>query len=182
MERLPMLVLAAALAMHPAVPAVRQAPAASRGDVIDRIMAVVGAQPIMLSDVQAAMLFGFIPPAPPGTADAVGYGMERLIGRTLILVEVERYQPPEPAPESIAARLADIQQKFPSSQAFDSALKDTGLTVDQLRREIRDDLRMQTYLNQRFGTEDSSTRTRLQSEWLASLRRRTEVTVLYLGK
>ena len=41
-------------------------------DVIDRIMAVVGTQPITLSEVAAATQFELLP-VPPGTADQTGY-------------------------------------------------------------------------------------------------------------
>jgi hypothetical protein len=157
-------------------------PRASSLEIIDRIMAVVGGQPITLSDVQAATVFGLVPPAPPATPDPLSYAVDRLIERVLIMTEVDRYQPPEPAPEAVAERLTAIQQKVGTPQAFDAALRNTGLTIDQVRRDIRDDLRMQTYLNQRFGTADPPTRARLEAEWVASLRRRTEITLLYLGK
>jgi hypothetical protein len=189
-------------------------------DVIDRLMAVVSSQPILLSDVNAAMLFQLVPP-PPAGQDPVAAALDSLIERLLMLSEVERYQPPEPAAQEIDKRVAEIEGRLGSPQALDAALAATGITRDRLRDYIRNDLRIATYLNQRFGgaAEPSNDevlayyrshtselavngvvspyeavapiiRQRLEqthrqttvADWLASLRRRTDVTVLYLGK
>lgn len=190
------------------------------GEVIDRLMAVVMAQPILLSDVNAALLFRLVP-LEPNVADPVAAVLDRLIERTLMLAEVDRYQPPEPAAQEIDARLTESQRRFGSSDALDKALAATGMTRDLLRQYIRDDLRIAIYLNQRFGSaaEPSEAdvlayyrehqaefmsggkllpyeaaadvirlrlgqvrRETLIQEWLATLRRRAEVRVLYLGK
>ena len=82
------LLLVVALALHAIV-------RLSAADVIDRVMAVVNQQPILLSDVNAAILFQLVPRAEAG--DPLASTLDRLIERALILEEVERYQPPEPA-------------------------------------------------------------------------------------
>jgi hypothetical protein len=147
--------------------------------VIDRIMAVVGGRPIILSDVNAAIQFHLVEP-PAGTADPLAYTLERLIQRTLVLAEVERFQPPEPDPIEITVRVDDLQRRAGSAEAFDKALSVTGLTREQLRRHIRDDLRIATYLNQRFGsTAAVAERTAAIETWMAELRRRADVTILY---
>lgn len=153
----------------------QQAPAQQR-DTIDRLMAVVGGQPITLSDVNAALQFGLVD-VPPNAPDRVRAALDRLIERSLILAEVERYQPPEPEPVEITIRMDQLQQRAGSAGAFDRALAITGTTRDELRRYIRDDLRIATYLNQRFG--DTPERPKAIADWLAELRRRAEVTVLY---
>jgi hypothetical protein len=189
-------------------------------DVIDRLMAVVSSQPILLSDVNAAVMFQLVPP-PPAGQDPIAAALDALIERLLMLSEVERYQPPEPAAQEIDKRVAEIERRLGSPQALDAALAATGITRDRLRDYIRNDLRIATYLNQRFGgaTEPSNDevlayyrshtselavngvvspyeavapiiRQRLEqthrqtmiADWLASLRRRADVTVLYRGK
>ena len=148
-------------------------------DVIDRIMAVAGTQPITLSEVAAAKQFELVP-VPPGTSDPTGYVLERLIDRTLMLVEVDRFQPPEPDPSEITARIDRLQAKAGSAEAFDKALAVTGTTREQLQRFVRDSLRMQTYSNQRFGTIlDPVEREESVAAWVRELRRRAQVTVLY---
>jgi hypothetical protein len=146
----------------------------ARAEIIDRIMAVVGGRPITLSDVTAALQFQLVEP-PPGTTDPAAYAAERLIERTLILAEVERFQPPEPDPIEITIRVDALERLAGSTAAFDKRLAVTGMTRDQLRRHIRDDLRITTYLNQRFGGNDQQAAVR---RWVAELRKRTEVTVL----
>jgi hypothetical protein len=54
-----------------------------------------------------------------------------------------------------------------------------GWTDDQLRREVRDDLRIQAYLQQRFGiTQPSEERAAMIRDWLAGLRRRANINIL----
>ena len=119
-------------------------------DVIDRIMAVVSQQPITLSDVDAAIQFQLVP-VPAGTPDATGYVLERLIDRSLMLADVDRFQPPEPDPVEITIRVDEMQARAGSAAAFDKSLVVTGMTREQLRRFVRDTLRMNIYIAQRFG-------------------------------
>ena len=155
------------------------AASAPRAEIIDRIMAVVGGQPITLSDVNAALVFQLVQP-PAGSADPLASVLDRLIDRNLMLAEVDRFQPPEPAPVEISLRIDELEQRAGSPAAFAQALAVTGTTRDQLRRHIRDDLRMATYLNQRFGTNPGlADRVSAIAAWTAELRRRAEVIVQY---
>jgi hypothetical protein len=144
-------------------------------------MAVVSNQPIVLSDVTAATEFHLVV-VPRGTADPIGYVLDRLIRRRLILTEVERFQPPEPDPSEITVRVDAMEKRAGSPAAFGKALAVTGLTRDQLGRYIRDDLRIQTYLNERFPERPDVDRAAAIDAWAAELRKRTEVTLLYQGK
>jgi hypothetical protein len=147
-------------------------------DVIDRIMAVVSGQPITLSDVTAALQFHLVE-APAGTPDPAAYAVDRLVERTLILAEVERFQPPEPDPIEMTIRIDDLERRAGSTAAFEKALAVTGMTREQLRRHIRDDLRITTYLNQRFGANaDAAERQGAIAAWVAELKKRADVTVL----
>jgi parvulin-like peptidyl-prolyl isomerase len=163
-----------------AVVALAAAVDASAADVIDRVMAVVNRRPILLSDVNAAIEFQLVSRSEAG--DPLASSLDRLIERALILEEVERYQPPEPAPEEIDKRIEAIQQRFATPDAFQKALASVGMREAQLRSHIRDDLRSVTYINQRFGESDPAARETLIAEWVAGLRRRADVTVLYLPR
>ena len=152
---------------------------APAGDVIDRILAVVGTQPLTLSEVAAAIQFELVA-VPPGTKDQTGYALDRLIDRRLMLTEVDRFQPPEPDPSEITTQLDRLQARLGSAEAFDKALAVTGTTRDQLRRYFRDNLRTTTYINQRFGTIlDPVERDESIAAWVRELRRRAQITVLY---
>jgi hypothetical protein len=150
----------------------------AHAEVIDRIMAVVSGQPITLSDVTAALQFRLVE-APPGTPDARAYAVDRLIERTLVLAEVERFQPPEPDPVEMTIRIDELQRRAGSAAALDKALAVTGMTRDRLRRYLRDDLRIATYLNQRFGPNTDPTEREVAIKtWTSELRKRADVTVL----
>ena len=153
--------------------------APARAEIIDRVMAVVSGEPITLSDVNAAAILRLVTPESAQT-DPVSAVLDRLIQRTLVLGEVDRYQPPEPAPEEIDRRYAAIVQRAGGDAALQHVFAVTGMTPDQLRRWLRDDLRIETYFNQRFGTTDPS-RGQMIAEWLRGLRRRADVTVLYVA-
>jgi hypothetical protein len=156
--------------------------ATTSADIIDRIMAVVGGQPVTLSDVNGAMQFQLVP-VPPGAADPVGTALDRLIERTLMLAEVDRFQPPEPDPSEITTRVEAIERRAGAPAAFEKMLSVSGMTREQLRRFIRDDLRIATYLNQRFGSATApADRQAAIVSWAAELRRRADVSVLYQGR
>jgi hypothetical protein len=155
---------------------------APSAEVIDRIMASVGGQPITLSDVNAELLFRFVDP-PPGTRDPLAYALDRVIDRDLMLTEVDRFQPPEPAPIEITLRIQELEQRAGSAAAVDRALSVTGMTREQLRQHIRDDLRIATYLNQRFGiNRDAAERAAAIAAWTTEIRRRADVIVQYQGR
>lgn len=123
---------------------------ASAAPVIDRVLAVVQGSILTLSDVNAAISLGLVNTA--GAQDPIGSALEQLIERSLQLVEVERYAPPEPRPEEIDARLALIARRFENQAELERMLQATGLSIERLRAIARDDLRLQAYLNQRFAS------------------------------
>ena len=191
----------------------------ARADVIDRILATVGGALILQSDAVAAARLGFV--ELPAQGDRLQFTLDRLIERRLMLIEVDRYAPPEPPRPVLDERMQQIDQRIGSGERLDAILRETGFTVEQLRLYVRDDLRIEAYVQQRFGTAyrpsdeevvahyrsheseftkdgkvlpfetvrdlaRSSLITERQAaavrEWMAGLRRRTEVNVLYLGR
>jgi hypothetical protein len=126
------------------------AASASR-DIIDRVLAVVDRSIITRSDVAASMRLGLgrLPNMPAPDSEAAA--LQRQIERRLMMSEVERYAPPEPIPADIDRRLADIRRSFRSDAELQAVLDQVGLTAERLRRIVRDDLRLETYLEQRFG-------------------------------
>jgi hypothetical protein len=121
-----------------------------RAEIIDRILAVVGGDPVMQSDVIAALRFGIVE-VPQGTADPVRAAIDLLIDRRLQLTEVNRYLPPEPTPAQLETRLAAIRSRFSTEAAFDAALAEGGLTMELLTARVRETLRIESYRSQRFA-------------------------------
>ncbi len=148
-------------------------------ETIDRALAVVAGQLILLSDVTAASQLGLVLPDP--TADPIGSVLAKLVDRELVLAEVERYAPPEPTAEAVDREIAAVRARFPSDQAFEATLTKTGYDVAHLRETLRQNLRIRAYLDQRFtiaGREEQ--RQALVDDWIAGLRRRADVINLYL--
>src|SRR5579872_3205478 len=165
------------LGLAVAIVAIALATCAVRAEVIDRVLAVVSDHVILLSDVVAARDLGL--ETALGAADPVRVILSKLIDRELVLAEVERYSPPEPRASEIDAEIGRIKARFPSEGAFAEALARSGIDEPQLREIVRQNLRMNEYLDRRFSNEPDRRQT-LVEEWVAGLRRRSEVVDLYL--
>ena len=148
-------------------------------ETIDRVLSVVAGQLIMLSDVTAVRDLGIVP-ATTGD-DPVGSVLAKLIDRELMLVEVDRYAPPEPENAEIDREVVVVRAKFPSEKAFNDVLARSGFDLAHVREIVRQNLRLRAYLDQRFTVPDGDQQRRqtLIDEWLTGLRRRTPVVNLY---
>jgi hypothetical protein len=144
------------------------------GELIERTLAIVGGQIITLSDVHAATRFGLV--EQQSGANNLGATTEALIDRALMLREVQRYSPPEPLEAEVARRLSEIRKRFSGDDEFARALEAVGLTEQRLQSWVRDDLRIESYLNQRLADDR---RAALIADWIADLRRRTPVVQLW---
>jgi hypothetical protein len=123
----------------------------ARGDeVIDRMLAVVAGDLIMMSDVAAAVEFGLVPQT--SGSDLTRVVLSQLIDRSLMLAEVDRYAPPEPSVAAVDRELQVVRDRFASADAFESALARFGLEESSLRETLRANLRLRAYLEQRFTT------------------------------
>ena len=123
---------------------------AQPAEIIDRVLAVVEGEVITLSDSRGAVELGLI--TPNGEADAIADALEQLINRQLILIEVERYPPPTPNSAAVSLRFERIRESFTTPEAFAHALDVSGMSEQRLRDLLRDDIRIQAYLEQRFGS------------------------------
>jgi hypothetical protein len=121
----------------------------ARADIIDRVLAVVDGALITQSDVLGATRLGLVQTAPGG--DPVQAALDRLIERRLILAEVDRYAPPDP-PDAAVEGAFDVLRNRVGAAALEVTLRQTGETNEQLHRYLRDDLRIEAYLQERFGT------------------------------
>jgi hypothetical protein len=148
-----------------------------RAELIDRVLAFVAGQVITLSDVTAARELGLQPTT--GDPDPIRAVLAKLIDRELELAEVERYAPPEPSAAAVDSEVAAIRARFPTAEAFEAALARSGLDDRHLRETLRQDLRIHAYEDQRFAGAGER-RAAVYAEWMAGLRRRGDVSDLYL--
>ena len=124
----------------------------ARAEIIDRILAVVDGALITQSDATGAIRLGLVRgPSDPVDGRKTGAVVDRLIERRLMLREVDRYAPPDPAQADVDRSVAEIRARAGSPAQFDAILLQTGIGLDQLQRHVRDDLRIESYLQQRFG-------------------------------
>ena len=80
-------------------------PVGARGEVIDRVLAILPGEIITLSDVEAALDLGLV--EVPAGADRLAGGLTAVIDRVLMLNEVRRVTPPEPSPAPTPPAAAD---------------------------------------------------------------------------
>jgi hypothetical protein len=121
---------------------------AAADEIIDRVLAVAAGDLITESDVAAARELGLIPV--DGASDPAREILSRLIDRSLMLAEVDRYAPPEPSVDAVDGEVETVRSRFATAQAFDSALARVGMDEKYLRGVLRQDLRIRAYLDQRF--------------------------------
>jgi hypothetical protein len=126
-------------------------------ELLDRTLALIGGQPITLSDARAAMVLGLV--AADRSADPIPGVTARLVDRELILREVQRYAPAPPSQSAVDARIAEIQKGLADPAAMTRVLDNYGFTEARLRAWVRDDLRTQAYLAQRFASASTPTDT-----------------------
>lgn len=165
------------------------------GEIIDRVLAILPGQIITQTDVQAAVDLGLVEVAEG--EDRTAGALAAVIDRVLMLNEVRRVIPPEPSEDAIDARVARIRQRFESPAALARVLAASGIDEQVLRVYAADDLRLASYLEERFSAASQPTdqevlqggqgsrqrladerRRTLISAWTAELRRRADVTVL----
>ncbi|MEW6321876.1 MAG: hypothetical protein AB1635_12430 [Acidobacteriota bacterium] len=132
--------------------------------LLDRTLAVVGGQVITLADVRVARALGLVEEADTADDDAL---TERLIDRALVLREVQRYAPPEPAADAVDARLRETQGRFAAEAAYREALAAGGFTDERLRTWFRNDLRIAAYLDQRFAAAGTPTEAEVAAYYAA---------------
>jgi hypothetical protein len=146
-------------------------------EVIDRVLAVVAGDLIMQSDLRAARELGLV--ATTDATDPDRAVLSQLIDRALILDEVERYAPPEPAPDAIDRAYRAVRARFASDEVFSIALGRVGFDEKQLRAILRQNLRIRAYLDQRFGGETPERGEAIVAAWVAGLRSRAPIIDLY---
>jgi hypothetical protein len=135
--------------------------------LVDRVVARVGGTPVTLSDVRGGAALGLI----PAREDDLPLATELWIQRLLLLAEVERFPPPEPAAAVIDQEVARMRQ----TPSVTAALRTGGVDERRLRAAARDTLRIRGYLDQRFG----ATRTPEAFEtWMTDLRQRADVVLV----
>lgn len=132
---------------------------------LDRIVSRVPGHPIMQSDVRRARSLELVPDT---TSDAST--LRALENRWLMLDEIERAAP------ALAISDDAVEARFEAWRARPRRAEPLLPISDvELRRWFRNDLRIDAYLDRRFGMLSGADRSRAQNAWVARLRQRAEL-------
>jgi hypothetical protein len=115
--------------------------------LLDRVVARVNDSAITQSDVNAALALGVI--SVPAGAQQDAAAIEQLIRRQLVLAEVARFAPREPDPALVEREMAAMKAR--AGARLPDVMQATGIDEARIRDMARETLRIQAYLNQRFG-------------------------------
>ncbi len=123
------------------------APAAE--ELLERTLAIVGGAVVTQSDVTLALALGLVEGAAAATPETA---LAALVDRWLMLHEVARFAPTEPATAAVEARLASVQARIGDTDQVTRRLAEAGRGPSYLAAWVRDDLRIAAYLVQRFAS------------------------------
>jgi hypothetical protein len=141
------------------------APGLQQPVVIDRIVSTVNGNIIRLSDIRQARMLKLVN-TPDGSDAAIQRALE---DRYLELAEVVRFPPPEPLAADVAARRRQWEASVGTSD-IPALLTRAGMSSATLDGWLRDDIRIERYLDRRFASTPD--RKEAINAWLAGLRRR----------
>ena len=117
---------------------------AAAQQLLDRILARVNGFEITYTDLLAARGFGVVTGA---TEDAA---LQRMIERQLQLNEVARFPPPEPSEAAVDAEVT--RERNVAGARMREIMETSGTNDARIREMARDTLRIEAYIDQRFGT------------------------------
>ena len=148
--------------------------AASEQEALDSILAIVDGHVIMHSDVRAFIDLELVDDS--ADSDQEANVLTYLIERRLILDRVDRFVVSEPSAADVNRRLEVVRQGFSTEAEIVTVLERVGLTYDDLRQVLVDEIRLETYLEERFAAVENLRRVDATAEWVAGLLERAQVT------
>ncbi len=124
---------------------------AARGteELLERTLAIVGGAVVTQSDVSLALALGLVEGPAAATPESA---LSALVDRWLLLHEVARFAPTEPAAAAVEARLAALRTRAGDAETVTRRLSEAGRAASYLTAWVRDDLRIAAYLEQRFAS------------------------------
>ena len=139
MKRLVLFLLLAAMPL--------QTRASRAQEVIDRIVARVDNDVILLSDIrQLAKYQVFV----DGKAESDELILERLIDQWIVRTEAAAARFPQPSDQEVQRSLARLQRSFSNAESFEERKKQSGLSEEEILRQLKSQLYLSNYLDSRF--------------------------------
>ena len=119
----------------------------SAQEVIDRIVARIENDVILLSDVRA---LGRYQQFLDGKAESDAQILDRLIDQWIVRTEADASRFPHPSEADLDRALARVRNTFASEQEYEARRKQAGLTEQDVRAMVSSQLYLSNYLDSRF--------------------------------
>lgn len=116
-------------------------------EILDRIVARVENDIILLSDTQALSRYQQLV---EGKSETPGQILDRLIDQWIVQTEAEVAHFPHPSDADIDRGLSRLQKSFVSTEEYEARKKEIGLDDSEIRRIIGAQLYLSNYLDSRF--------------------------------
>ncbi len=116
-------------------------------EILDRIVARVENDIILLSDIQALSRYQQLA---DGKSETEGQILDRLIDQWIVRTEAEVAHFPHPSDADIDRGLSRLQKSFASAEEFEARKKQSGLDDSEIRRIVGSQLYLSNYLDSRF--------------------------------
>lgn len=120
---------------------------ASAQTTIDRIVARVDVDIILLSDVRALERYQQLV---DGKSETDAQVLDRLIDQWIVRNEADTAQFPHPSPDAIDKGVERVQKSFTSAEEYESKRKQFALTDADVRNMVASQLYLSNYLDSRF--------------------------------
>lgn len=131
-------------------------------NVLDQVIVKFNGEIVTSLDVRQARMLKLVQPA---SETDQGY-VDAIVNRRLILSDLKRNPPPEPTTEAVEARFREWSGRLGVKDA-NELLARAGTNEAGLRGWLRDDLRIQAYIDGRFAGRSADL-----ANWIDTLRQR----------
>jgi hypothetical protein len=120
---------------------------AASQEVVDRIVARVENDVILLSDIRALARYQQFLDGKSETDDQI---LDRLVDQWIVRTEADASHSPRPSEADIDRTLSRIRNSFSSEQEYQARMKQAGLTEQDVREMAASQLYLSNYLDSRF--------------------------------
>jgi hypothetical protein len=126
--------------------------APSRTTLVDRVVAVVDEDPILLSDLERAIGLGLVPRAVGESDEALSRrALDALVEQKLRLHEIARFGVEDAPLDEVDRQLERLRARFPDEKAWQAELARLGLVESEVRQILARQLSVLAYVEQRLG-------------------------------
>jgi parvulin-like peptidyl-prolyl isomerase len=116
-------------------------------ETVDRIVAVVESDIILMSDVQELARYQLFV---DGKSETDAQILDRLIDQWIVRNEAKAVLFPQPSDSEVQRSLERLKRSFSSTEEFEERKKQSGLTDEDIDRMLRAQLYLSNYLDSRF--------------------------------